>query len=316
MSRGRPSGHARSRRSRCRPRLLGATAGLLIGLGIELLREKFDDKMSTAEEIEEITGRPLLAQIPKDDAVAGTASPVVVRPGEFTEAVRALRTGLQFLGVDHPVRRIVVSSAGTGDGKTTVAAHLAVAYAEAGFVTVLVSGDLRRPQVESLFGASNTGLGLSSLLAAGPLRPRTAPHVNGEGNLVSGNDADCDVARTATATATATGTATGTGIDDTRPTRSPERHEQADRSSCGSWRSRPSIDEPHADPGRADAAEPGRAARLHPHARDPRRAGRARRRDHHRHAAGARRDRLGGARRRLRRCADRDVGRRSRPAAI
>ena len=78
--------------------------------------------MSTAEEIEEITGRPLLAQIPKDDAVVGTASPVVIRPGEFTEAVRALRTGLQFLGVDRPVRRIVVSSAGTGDGKTTVAA--------------------------------------------------------------------------------------------------------------------------------------------------------------------------------------------------
>jgi non-specific protein-tyrosine kinase len=154
--------------------LLGATAGLLIGLGIELLREKFDDKVNTAEEIEEITAHPLLAQIPKDAAVAGTASPVVIRPGEFSEAVRALRTGLQFLGVDRPLRRIVVSSAGTGDGKTTVAAHLAVAYAEAGFVTVLISGDLRRPQVESLFGSTNTGPGLSSLLATGPLRPRTA----------------------------------------------------------------------------------------------------------------------------------------------
>ncbi len=169
--------------------LVGATAGLLIGLGIELLREKFDDQMSTADEIEEVTGRPLIAQIPKDAAV-GTASPVVIRPGEFTEAVRALRTGLQFLGVDRPVRRIVVSSPGTGDGKTTVAAHLAVAYAEAGFVTVLVSGDLRRPQAESLFGASNTGPGLSSLLSSGPLRPRTAPHVNSEGNLVSGGSAD------------------------------------------------------------------------------------------------------------------------------
>jgi len=157
---------------------LAATAGLLIGLGIELLREKFDDKMNTAEEIEEITGHPVIAQIPKDDAV-GTASPVVIRPGEFSEAVRALRTGLQYLGVERPVRRIVVSSAGTGDGKTTVAAHLAVAYAEAGFVTALVSGDLRRPQIESLFGSTSIGLGLSSLLATGPLRPQTAPHVDG-----------------------------------------------------------------------------------------------------------------------------------------
>jgi len=163
---------------------LAATAGLLIGLGIELLREKFDDKMNTAEDVEQITGHPLIAQIPKDDAV-GTASPVVVRPGEFSEAIRALRTGLQFLGVDHPVRRIVVSSAGNGDGKTTVAAHLAVAYAEAGFVTTLVSADLRRPRVESLFGSTNVGLGLSSLLATGPLRPRTAPHVNADGNLIS-----------------------------------------------------------------------------------------------------------------------------------
>ena len=163
---------------------LAATAGLLIGLGIELLREKFDDKMNTADDIEQITGHPLIAQIPKDDAV-GKASPVVIRPGEFSEAVRALRTGLQFLGVDHPLRRIVVSSAGNGDGKTTVAAHLAVAYAEAGFVTALVSGDLRRPRVETLFGSTNVGLGLSSLLATGPLRPRNVTHVNAAGNLIS-----------------------------------------------------------------------------------------------------------------------------------
>ena len=141
-------------------------AGLLIGLGIELLREKFADKVNSAEELEKITSRPVLAEIPSDPAVAASVSPAVHRPGEFPEAIRTLRTGSQFLGVEHPLRRIVVSSAGPGDGKTTVAANLAVAYAEAGFVTVLVSGDLRRPQVETLFGPPPSDLGLSSLLAA------------------------------------------------------------------------------------------------------------------------------------------------------
>jgi Mrp family chromosome partitioning ATPase len=144
---------------------LGAMAGLLIGLGIELLREKFGDKINTAEELERITSRPVLAEVPSDDAVAAAVSPAIVRPGEFPEAMRTLRTSLQFLGIEHPRRRIVVSSAGTGDGKTTIAANLAVAYAEAGFTTVLVSADLRRPQVETLFGAAPTELGLSTLLA-------------------------------------------------------------------------------------------------------------------------------------------------------
>ena len=47
---------------------LGATAGLLIGLGIELLREKFDDKVNTAEEIEEITAQPAARADPEGRA--------------------------------------------------------------------------------------------------------------------------------------------------------------------------------------------------------------------------------------------------------
>ena len=164
-----------------RDALLGAMAGLLIGLGIELLREKFADKVNSAEELEQIVSRPVLAEVPIDEVVAAAKSPAVMRPGAFSEAMRTLRTGLQFLGVEHPLHRIVVSSAGTGDGKTTIAAHLAVAYAEAGFTTALVSADLRRPQVETLFGGAPSEFGLSTLLAGATMRPRFAPYANGTG---------------------------------------------------------------------------------------------------------------------------------------
>ncbi len=161
---------------------LGATAGLLIGLGIELLRLKFGDKVRTAEELEQITTHQVLAELPEDSTVSSAATPDLKRASAFSEALRTLRTSLQFLGMEHPVRRIVVSSASPGEGKTTVAAHLAVAYAAAGLVTVLVSGDLRRPQVENLFGAPRTALGLSTLLATTDLYASSAP--NGEGELL------------------------------------------------------------------------------------------------------------------------------------
>jgi len=84
----------------------------------------------------------------------GHASPVVVRSprSAAAEAYRALRTNLQFSSLDRELKTILVTSAGDGDGKTTVAANLGVAMAESGKRVLLVDCDLRRPGLHEVFG--------------------------------------------------------------------------------------------------------------------------------------------------------------------
>ena len=68
------------------------------------------------------------------------------------DAYRTLRTNLQFSSVDRDLRTLLVTSAGQGDGKTTVAANLGVALAESGQRVLLVDCDLRRPGLHAIFG--------------------------------------------------------------------------------------------------------------------------------------------------------------------
>lgn len=82
------------------------------------------------------------------------------------EAYRMLRTNLQFMGVDRPVRSLVVTSAAPEEGKSLTAANLAVAFAQAGQRVVLVDADLRRPTLHRTFGLGRLAWGgLTSVLA-------------------------------------------------------------------------------------------------------------------------------------------------------
>lgn len=72
-----------------------------------------------------------------------------------SEAFRVLRTNLQFMGLDKPLKSILVTSATPGEGKTTTAVNLAVAFAQTGARVCLVDADLRRPMVAKSLGLSN-----------------------------------------------------------------------------------------------------------------------------------------------------------------
>jgi capsular exopolysaccharide synthesis family protein len=80
------------------------------------------------------------------------------------EAMRTLRTNLQFMDVDNPPRTIVVTSPLPGDGKSTIACNLALMLAAGGSRVVLVDGDLRRSKVAQTMGVSSSA-GLSDVLA-------------------------------------------------------------------------------------------------------------------------------------------------------
>jgi non-specific protein-tyrosine kinase len=110
-----------------------------------------------------------------------------------SEAYRALRTNLSFYSVDDPIQSLVITSSASDDGKSAVAANLAVTMAQSGRRTILVDCDLRRPTLNVLFdldaepGLTNlilgeydgfplqeTGIENLRLLASGPKPPNPA----------------------------------------------------------------------------------------------------------------------------------------------
>jgi protein-tyrosine kinase len=85
------------------------------------------------------------------------------------EAYRVLRTNLQFLGLDEPLKSMLITSATPGEGKSTTAANLAAVYGQSGARVCLVDADLRRPMAAKLLGQDNwTGL-TTALIGEAPL---------------------------------------------------------------------------------------------------------------------------------------------------
>jgi capsular exopolysaccharide synthesis family protein len=80
-----------------------------------------------------------------------------------SEAYRTLRTNLEFSSLDKPIKTMVVTSPGLGEGKSTTLANLAVTLAQAEKEVILVDCDLRRPSQHEIFGLSN-GVGLTTMV--------------------------------------------------------------------------------------------------------------------------------------------------------
>jgi capsular exopolysaccharide synthesis family protein len=153
--------------------LVGAILGLGFGIAFAMIRTVSDRRIRAAEDVEQHTGVSVVGTIPivpgltdetrlVDPATSGSTG----KNGTFAvaEALRALRTNLQFMDVDHPPKTIVVTSPLPGDGKSTVACNLALTLAAAGSTVVLVDGDLRRSMVAKTMGLPG-GAGLSDVLA-------------------------------------------------------------------------------------------------------------------------------------------------------
>jgi capsular exopolysaccharide synthesis family protein len=83
-----------------------------------------------------------------------------------SEAFRTLRTNIHFAALDQAYKTIAVTSSSPSEGKTTTAANLAVATAQAGSRVCLVDADLRRPAIHRMFGLANTQ-GLTAALLDG-----------------------------------------------------------------------------------------------------------------------------------------------------
>ncbi|WP_353827028.1 polysaccharide biosynthesis tyrosine autokinase [Agromyces sp. SYSU T0242] len=153
--------------------IVGGVLGFGFGVAFAMIRTAADRRIRNAEDTEQKTGVGVVGTIPwvpgldaGDRLVDSSAANSTGKRGTFavSEALRALRTNLQFMDVDHPPKTIVVTSPLPGDGKSTIACNLALTLAAAGSTVVLVDGDLRRSMVAKTMGLPG-GAGLSDVLA-------------------------------------------------------------------------------------------------------------------------------------------------------
>jgi capsular exopolysaccharide synthesis family protein len=144
---------------------LALVLGIVAGVGAAALRESLDTTVKTAEALHELTATPVLCAIPYD--VRAKKAPLIIEGSARSaraEALRQLRTNLQFVNVDQPPRTLVVTSAVPGEGKSTTACNLAIVFAEAGKRVILVDADLRRPRLAEYLGMEGA-VGLTNVLA-------------------------------------------------------------------------------------------------------------------------------------------------------
>ncbi len=143
---------------------LGLLVGLALGVGLAVLRETLDTTVGDRDKVAELVGAPVLAGFREDDKVKDR--PLIVSDESFSpraEAFRQLRSNIRYLSVDTSVKSFVVTSSIESEGKTTVAANLAIALAQSGEHVILVDADLRRPMVGEMLGL-NPAIGVTNVL--------------------------------------------------------------------------------------------------------------------------------------------------------
>jgi capsular exopolysaccharide synthesis family protein len=143
---------------------LGALTGLVVGFAVAALREARVTGIRVPADLEQVAGAPVLGSIAYDRAAIQT--PLITSLGTHHprfEAIRILRTNLQFLDIDRDRRVITITSSVAGEGKSTTACNLAIALAQTGTRVALVEGDLRRPRVAEYLGIEKS-VGLTTVL--------------------------------------------------------------------------------------------------------------------------------------------------------
>ena len=165
---------------------ISALLALLCGIGLAFIRDQFDNRLKTSEEVEQYLHLPSLAVAP-DFAKLREATGAPKRfdgvrrfllgtertsddrlrasthlPGRG-EVYRSIRTALLFSRAGSPPKKVLVTSAIEGEGKTWTAVHTALAFAQTGAKTLLIDADLRRAQCHEVLGTDNSN-GLSEVL--------------------------------------------------------------------------------------------------------------------------------------------------------
>ena len=143
---------------------LGIVLGLLLGVGVALLRNLLDTKVRSETDVQALTDSPVLGALALDKHQSEHPLVAADHPdSQAAEALRRLRTNLQFVGDGSECETIVVTSSIAGEGKSILSVNLATSMADAGARVMLVDANLRRPAVASYLDVEAQD-GLSSVL--------------------------------------------------------------------------------------------------------------------------------------------------------
>ncbi len=142
-------------------------AALIFGLTFPIIlinvREMFNNKVLYRKEIENFTSFPVIGEIVHNKS----KNSLVLEPGKrsfIAEEFRKIRVSLLFLGIDSYHKKILVTSSIPGEGKSFIAANLAVSLAMTGKKVVLIDADLHSPSLGKLFDVADDEPGVSDFL--------------------------------------------------------------------------------------------------------------------------------------------------------
>lgn len=151
--------------------VLALLAGFALALVYALLRQHFDRRIRSVDQIERLLEAPVIGTVPASPALSdrkrvvehdGTADSTQLFA--ISESLRELRTNLSYIDVDNPPKVIVVTSSIPGEGKSTLTANLADAIASGNANVVIIDCDLRRPMQSTLYNLRG-GVGLTDVLS-------------------------------------------------------------------------------------------------------------------------------------------------------
>ncbi|WP_256841519.1 polysaccharide biosynthesis tyrosine autokinase [Ornithinimicrobium cryptoxanthini] len=146
--------------------ITGVLGGLLVGIGLALLRHTADNRIRGSRELAMLSDRPLLAMIPITNNNDDPGHDLYMEADPFgpqAEAARQLRTNIHFVDVTAGKHSFMITSSLPGEGKTTTAVNLGLAIADSGLKVLLIDADLRHPNVANALGIEGA-VGLTTLL--------------------------------------------------------------------------------------------------------------------------------------------------------
>jgi succinoglycan biosynthesis transport protein ExoP len=171
--------------------LFGAVVGLVLGLAAAFIMDYADTSVRTPADVDRTGTLTILGSIPKvkagsrrrDRASGIVAHLITSHPSRsvLAESYRTVRTNLQYMSPDRPIRTLLITSPIPGEGKSTIAANLAITMALMGLKTLLIDSDFRKPVLRKVFGILREE-GLTDLLT-GKLGLNEAVAASGVDNL-------------------------------------------------------------------------------------------------------------------------------------